>query len=258
MAHAAKDRPEILEVGDPDTSLPTIVMKRVGDGAATPTVSRGDLRQESIDGRVSQPSTAPTRLLPFLAGAGSAGIAAAALLAVITLGTGHNPLSGATTTTSSVATLTGTKTGIADAFTTGLQSPRGEAAADVDLPTALRLADYNLHGIDRPVDRAEAEFWLKKAMSLTASHSQLRWAMTQLGTLQAEPVAGAPNYDKARILWEVAAANGDPVAMCFLGTLLEYGLGVTADRAKALDYFKRSKDYGGCPNADESIARLSK
>ena len=95
-------------------------------------------------------------------------------------------------------------------------------------------------------------------MSLTASHSQLRWAMTQLGTLSAEPVTGTPDYDRARMLWEISATNGDPVAMCFLGTLLEFGLGVAVDRPKALEFFKRSKDFGGCPNTDEAIARLGK
>ena len=244
---------QLAAMADRDTSLPAIVLKRASENAATP-LSTGELRQETIEGK-ALPPLSPNRLVPFLAGAGAAGIAAAAIFAVTTLRSGSGPLPAPVATTLSN---TGTKTALADAFSAGTQSPRGELATDIDLPTALQLADYNLHGVDRPVDRAEAEFWLKKAMSLTASHSQLRWAMTQLGTLSAEPVAGSPDYEKARILWEISAANGDPVAMCFLGTLLEFGLGVPVDKAKALDAFKRSKDFGGCPNTDEAIARLNK
>ena len=252
---AHDNRPVVLTAQEQDTSLPAIVLKRANETAAPQAgVSRGDLRPETIEGTVSVPERRG-RLLPFLAGAGAAGIAAAAILAVMTLRTGQMPFGASDAAPKQVATAV--KGGIAEAFTAGYQSPRGEIATDVDLPTALRLADYNLHGIDRPVDRAEAEFWLRKAMSLTASHSQLRWAMTQLGTLQAEPLSGAPDYDKARMLWEISAANGDPVAMCFLGTLLEAGLGVSADRGKALDQYKRAKEFGGCPNADEAIARLS-
>lgn len=259
LTKIAGDWPEATNGADNDTSLPAIVMKRASESAAaTLGVNRGELRPDTtIDGQVSPPATQRGRLMPFLAGAGAAGIAAAAIFAVLAVKPGFQPFAASESDPRQVTVAT-VETGLADSFTAGYQSPRGEIATDVDLPTALRLADYNLHGIDRPVDRAEAEFWLKKAMSLTASHSQLRWAMTQLGTLQAEPVTGPPDYDKARILWEIAAANGDPVAMCFLGTLLEFGLGAAADKAKALEYFQRSKGFGGCPNADESIARLSR
>lgn len=253
----AADRPEAPSALLPerDISLPTIVLKRVSEatpGSAATGVAGTKLRRETIDGQVSPPQQ-PSRLMPFLAGAGVAGIALAAFLAVTAL----RP-SGVTVINQGASLDATHRAAIADAFTVGTQSPRGEVATDVDLPTALRLADYNLHGVDRPIDRAEAEFWLKKAMSLTASHSQIRWAMTQLGTLSAEPVTGSPDYEKARLLWEISAANGDPVAMCFLGTLMEHGLGLAADRAKALDYFKRARGSGGCPNSDEAIARLSK
>lgn len=243
---------------DSGRSLPTIILKRINEKSASvvPTDQEPtQLRRETIEGQVST-ETARGRMMPFLAGAGAAGIAVAVVFALLAMRhTSGNPVTG---TDLSQASAAAHKSTLADAFTVGTQSPRGEIATDVDLPTALRLADYNLHGVDRPIDRAEAEFWLKKAMSLTASHSQIRWAMTQLGTLSAEPVTGAPDYDKARLLWEIAAANGDPIAMCFLGTLLEHGLGLAADKAKALDYFKNSKAAGGCPNSDEAIARLSK
>lgn len=222
-------------------------------GAPPAPVDTARLRPETIDGNISGPPQPPSRMLPFLAGAGAAGIAIAAVLALLALRGGSQSQLGGFP-----ADPVATRASLADTFTVGPQSPRGEIATDVDLPTALRLADYNLHGVDRPIDRAEAEFWLKKAMSLTASHAQIRWAMTQLGTLAAEPVTGTPDYEKARLLWEIAAANGDPVAMCFLGTLAEHGLGMVADKAKALEHFKRAKAAGGCLNSDEAITRLSK
>ncbi len=259
LSKPVPDRIDPMMEPERDMSLPAIVLKRSAQSATTQSATNGDqepettvLRRETIEGRVV-PQESGSRLMPFLAGAGVAGIAAAAVLALLVF------YPQATVTGPGVQTAgVSAKTTLADAFTVNTQSPRGEIATDVDLPTALRLADYNLHGIDRPIDRAEAEFWLKKAMSLTASHSQIRWAMTQLGTLSAEPVNGPPDYEKARLLWEISAANGDPIAMCFLGTMLEHGLGVAADRAKALEYFKRSKDAGGCPTSDEAVARLSK
>lgn len=255
LAKPPADRADQLaHMADRDSSLPAIILKRATEQAATP-LAPTELRHDTIEGHVAPPAST-SRLMPFLAGAGAAGLAAAVILAVLAVRNGSLPFPTAGGVAPAGASLS--KTTLADAFLAGTQSPRGEIATDVDLPTALRLADYNLHGIDRPVDRAEAEFWLKKAMSLTASHSQLRWAMTQLGTLSAEPVAGPPDYDKARMLWEISAANGDPVATCFLGTLLEFGLGAPADRTKALEAFKRSKELGGCPNTDEAIARLSK
>lgn len=254
----AADRPEPASTALPerDLSLPTIVLKRASEatpGSAPTSMETTRLRRETIDGHVAPPSQ-PSRLMPFLAGAGVAGIALAAFLAATAL----RPGSAVTVVNQGSAIEAAHRGALAEAFAVGTQSPRGEIASDVDLPTALRLADYNLHGVDRPIDRAEAEFWLKKAMSLTASHSQIRWAMTQLGTLSAEPVTGTPDYEKARLLWEISAANGDPVAMCFLGTLMEHGLGLASDRGKALEYFKRARGAGGCPNSDESIARLSK
>ncbi len=251
------DRVEPLTLQpDRDVSLPTVILKhaRETQSGVAGDVEPTRLRREGFDEAQSR-QTRPSRVWPFVAGAGAAAVAALSVFAIMALRPQATLRSSAG---GEIATAVTQKATLAEAFTVGVQSPRGEIASDVDLPTALRLADYNLHGIDRPIDRAEAEFWLKKAMSLTASHSQIRWALTQLGTLAAEPVTGAPDYERARLLWEIAAANGDPVALCFLGTLAENGLGLALDRAKALDYYKRSKDFGGCPSSDEAIARLSK
>lgn len=252
------DRGEPASGTDADAAMPALVLKPASESAGAIDVSHGHLHPSTIDGALAHAET-PSRMKPFLAGVATSGVVAALAIATMAFSGGRGPgglLPGAG---AGLGTAAGTsKIGIADVFSAGYQSPRGEVATDVDLPTALKLADYNLHGVDRPVDRAEAEFWLKKAMSLTASHSQIRWAMTQLGTLKAEPIAGPPDYEKARILWEIAASNGDPIAMCFLGTLHEFGLGLPVDKAKALAEFKRSKTFGGCANSDEAISRLSK
>jgi TPR repeat protein len=228
-----------------DGTLPTILLKQATESAAARTAILEPVQQS--DALPKRGSGSGSGIAAFFAGAALA--AASLLLAVFAapiIGIGAPPAAAPP------------RTVIADAFMAGPQSPRGEIATNIDRPTALRLADYNLHGVDRAIDRAEAEFWLKKAMSLTASHTQLRWAVTQLGTLAAQPVTGSPDYDKARLLWEISAGNGDPIALCFLGTLAENGLGGPADRAKALEYYKRSKEIGGCPSTDEAITRLSK
>jgi Sel1 repeat len=247
--------------GERDKALPTLMFpQNIKPPVATQSAPAPELQSTTLEGSVvhDEPSD-QGRYLPFLAGACATAAMAGLVLLALSLTKGlptFGPQVGTTLEASSAAR--GLPSGVlADAFSAGPQSPRGEIASDVDLPTALRLADYNLHGVDRPVDRVEGEFWLKKALSLTASHSQLRWAITQLGTLAAEPVTGQPDYVKARALWEISAANGDSVAMCFLGAMLENGLGVAVDKAQALTLFRRSKDAGGCPTGDEAIARLS-
>jgi hypothetical protein len=235
------------EPADRDATLPAIVVKQAHQAATA------SARTTALEPQSDRMVGLRTSLMPFLAG-----IATMAVVAIAALVSVGGSWVAQPTGPLGVVDPSASKIGIADAFMAGPQSPRGEMATDVDLATALRLADTNLHGVDRPADRVEAEFWLKKAMSLTASNAQLRWAMTQLGTMSAQPVSGAPDYHRARMLWEIAAFNGDPIAMCFLGMLAENGLGRPADRGKALEYYRRAKEIGGCPSSDEAIARLSR
>lgn len=135
-------------------------------------------------------------------------------------------------------------------------SVRGVDARSVDLSRALELADINLHGSDG--DKAEAQYWLRRALALGLADRRLVWAMTQLGTLYATPLQGEPEYDKARMLWQLAAAESDPVALCFLAALNEHGLGGTRDPVEALELYRRAKAKGGCRDVDSAIARLAK
>ncbi|MFM2422565.1 MAG: hypothetical protein RL291_1095, partial [Pseudomonadota bacterium] len=146
-----------------------------------------------------------------------------------------------------------------DVVRVGASSPRGRPADSVTLEQALSLADRNLHGVDQAVDREEARFWLRKALSLSLNTEQMTWAVTQLGALYAAPVTAGetPDYDKARTLWEISGAHGDPVAHCFIASLYEHGLGVAADKRSALRHFTEARRLGGCRGVDQAIARLS-
>ena len=145
---------------------------------------------------------------------------------------------------------------IEDIFAVGTVSPRGQSTADLNADGALALADRSLHGVGQTVDREEARFWLRKTLALQLGGEQVTWAVTQLGTLYAAPDQGAADYGKARALWEISAAQGDPVALCFLSSLHELGLGTQPNRQTALGYALKAKSKGGCRDIDTTLARL--
>jgi len=147
------------------------------------------------------------------------------------------------------------ETSLFDLLATSTTSPRGVSAAGVSAAKSLEHANAQLQGPNR--DTEEAGFWLRRYLQASLSEDRMLRVMTQLGSTYAEPDgARAPDYVKARLLWEMASAAGDPVAMCFLGLVHEHGLGVPASRSDALHWFERSKKSGGCPHIDESIARV--
>lgn len=136
-------------------------------------------------------------------------------------------------------------------------SPRGESSEAVDREGALLRANAYLHGIDRPVDKAEAAFWLRTAIARDHADPQLRWALTQLGSFYALATPDhTPDYGTAALLWEMAGASGDPVAMCFLGRLQEFGLGQKADKAKARATYESAQRLGGCDGLDAALERV--
>ena len=143
-----------------------------------------------------------------------------------------------------------------DALSVGATSPRGTSANGVTAARALENANLQLLASGAARDTEEGAFWLKQYITGTFADDRTMRVLTQLGSVYAEPSMGTPDYAKARLLWEISSAAGDPVAMCFLGLLHESGLGVTADRTSALRWYERSKDKGGCPNVDESLARV--
>jgi hypothetical protein len=190
-------------------------------------------------------------LLPFLAGSATT---AAALIAVWALAQG--PLGLLQSPTAGTAT-TG-QTELSTILEVVGKSPLGVTSENIDLAEALSRADQSLVDTRDPQARLEAKYWLRKSLALGLDDERLTWAMAQLGTLYVTPKGAQPDYRAARLLWELAAANGDPIAQCFLGSLYEQGLGIAKDREKALAMFERAKTGGGCPEIDRTIARLKK
>lgn len=144
---------------------------------------------------------------------------------------------------------------LTDVFAIGPTSPLGRARRDISLESGLALADQSLTK-STSGERAEGEYWLRHALSIALGDERIRWALTQLGSGYAGGSGDKPDYAKARLLWEIAGQLGDPVALCFLGTLYEHGLGVSADKPQALAWYSRAKQVGGCPGIDASIARV--
>lgn len=145
---------------------------------------------------------------------------------------------------------------VSSIFEVGETSPLGASSQGIDGQEALRVANQFLHGVDREVDKTEGAFWLRKAIARQLSDRKTTWALTQLGSIYAAPAVGAADYQSARLLWEMAAANGDPVASCFVGQLHEYGLGVAVDLKKAKQSYERAQRLGGCPGLDSALARV--
>lgn len=146
---------------------------------------------------------------------------------------------------------------LSEIYTVGNTSPRGVDARGFDRDDALLLANQLIHGIERPTDKEEGAFWLRKALSLKLSNEQMTWALTQLGSIYASASEGQPaDYRSARTLWELAGVNGDPVALCFLGRLHEEGLGVAVSQQEALANYKKAQSLGGCPGIDAALARV--
>ncbi len=146
---------------------------------------------------------------------------------------------------------------IAALLSVGTTSPRGQKTRDHTQLQLIERADALLHAPDGKRDRGEAAFMLKRYLATTLAEERTLWAITQLGSAYAEPDgARAPDYARARQLWDLAAALGDPVAMCFLAALHEHGLGAKASKPTALQWYLRAKDAGGCSGVDEAIVRV--
>ena len=145
---------------------------------------------------------------------------------------------------------------LTDTLQAGAVSPRGIAVQENNPEKFLALANASLHAPGGARDAEEGAYWLKRYVAASLGEERMLRALTQLGTTYAEPPGGPPDFARARQLWEFASAFGDPVAMCFLGALHEHGLGVVAENKAALHWYARAKASGGCPQLEESIARV--
>lgn len=145
-----------------------------------------------------------------------------------------------------------------DLLATGAVSPRGLTSNGITSDQAFEFADAKLRGIDGPADAEEARYWLRVAVAKALGSERLRWALTQLGTLYARPVASPSDFATARAVWELAAAKRDPVALCFLARLEEGGNGAPPNKALALLLFRQAKETGQCSGSEQAIERLSR
>ncbi len=143
-----------------------------------------------------------------------------------------------------------------EALVSGTTSPRSVNARDVSGVRALETAQTLLLAPDGSRDTEEGAFWLKRYLQGAIGDERTLRALTHLGSSYAEPSGRPPDYAKARLVWEMAGALGDPVALCLLGVVHENGLGGSRDKKNALLWYERAKKAGGCPDIDESIARV--
>jgi len=148
---------------------------------------------------------------------------------------------------------------LARIMSTAKASPADVPATEVSKRQALERANDLLQSAKTPEERAEAAFWLRKALSDSFSRPRLTWAVTQLGAAYASSDSkDQPNYEAARLLWNWAADAGDAQASCFLGKLYEQGLGVTVNTARARHFYHRAQELGGCPRLKQAISRIGK
>lgn len=145
---------------------------------------------------------------------------------------------------------------IYDLLAAGTASPRGIAGRDMSGQKALEHAHAAFNTPGAPRDTEEGAYWLRRYVQTIGNDERTRRALTQLGSALADSSNRNFDFGKARQAWELASAFGDPVAMCFLGTLHENGIVGAVDRRLALTWYERSKQAGGCPGIDDAIARV--
>lgn len=143
-----------------------------------------------------------------------------------------------------------------DILAAGPISPRGVEARSVPPARALENAQAAFLVPGGVRDPEEGAFWLRRYVSQAGADERTRRALTQLGTALADGSNRQGDVVRARVVWELAGALGDPVAMCFLSTLAESGLGGVPDRAQAVLWLERARAAGGCPGLDEAMLRL--
>ena len=229
---------------------------------------------DALDRNVSQSTAAKSSVVSQLTSdewRPMLSLAAALIVAVggLYLLTNRNALPPADGKTASAATVTASDrmigappplgpsaTPVFDALSAGMMSPQGVSAKGMTATRALARAHAQLMVSGSARDTQEASFWLKRYATDALGDVRMARALTQLGGTYAEPAGKPADFNKARQVWEMASALGDPVAMCFLGRLFENGWSVSADSAKALQWYGRARDAGGCPGLDESMARV--
>jgi TPR repeat protein len=95
-------------------------------------------------------------------------------------------------------------------------------------------------------DDAEAVQWYRRGAE--ARNGQ---AMASLGYMYEHGRGGlAKSVDDAALWYRRGADTGDRVAMYYMGRAYEFGLGVTRDRAEAVQWYRKSAAAGFTPAVD--------
>lgn len=141
-----------------------------------------------------------------------------------------------------------------EALATGTVSPRGVNAAGMPVAEIVARINAERQASENGRISAEGEFWMRRYLMTQLGESSAARVLTQLGSIYAEGGRSAADYDKARRLWEMAAALGDGPAMCYLGQLSESGRGGVVDPRGALQWYDRARSAGGCAGATQGPA----
>lgn len=122
-------------------------------------------------------------------------------------------------------------------------------AAEADKVRSLRAmldrADQGLFENGGQEGRDVAQYWLKRALALQLGRDDMRWALTQLGTLYAQSGNSPSDYQAALQFFEMSAAFGDKLAPCFIKRILDRNL-VTTSPERMQAWEVRAQEVGSC------------
>ncbi|MEL6297114.1 MAG: hypothetical protein AAFQ45_00955 [Pseudomonadota bacterium] len=129
------------------------------------------------------------------------------------------------------------------AFRVSTVSPSGRSAEGIGIDQAI-LSATTLSGTDN--DLAERRFWLQHAVSLMTADPRLAPVLRELGKTYAKAPQMAGNENRARAIWQIAAARGDRRALCLLATLSRTGPRGARETPQSQAYQLRAGPRANC------------
>lgn len=120
------------------------------------------------------------------------------------------------------------------------------AADGGNLEAMFRLGRIYIEGPENIRDRPKGIGMWKKAAD--SGHALAQFYLAGLYTSMGLD-------DKAFRYWHMSAVNGEPMAQCFAGISLVYGVGSEKDREKGMEWLRKSAGQGYKGAADE-ISRI--
>jgi len=127
-----------------------------------------------------------------------------------------------------------------------------KVAADAGIPSAMvNLGSMHEKGLGVPVSIPTALSFYQKAASAGSVEARKR----AIDILYFGSYGLNPDYERALPLIQTAASEGEPHACNLLGTMHEFGQGVTADLSKAVEWFRIAASKGDV-KAQSNLGRL--